>query len=32
MSEIDESFKEHLDCMAQHIIVSALDSDVLLRF
>ena len=31
MPEINESSKEHLDCMAQHIIVSALDSDVLLK-
>jgi len=31
MSEINESSKEHLDCVAQHIIVSALDSDVLLK-
>ena len=31
MPEINESSIEHLDCMAQHIIVSALDSDVLLK-
>jgi len=31
MSKINESSKEHLDCMTHHIIVSALDSDVLLK-
>ena len=31
MHEINESSKEHLDCMAQYIIVSTLDSDVLLK-
>ena len=31
MPEINESSKEHLDCMEQHIIMSALDSDELLK-
>jgi len=31
MPGINESSKEHLDCMAQHIIVSGLDSDELLN-
>ena len=31
MPEINESSKEHLDCMAQFIIVFALDSYVLLK-
>jgi len=31
MSEINESSKQHLDCVAHNIIVSALDSDVLLK-
>jgi len=31
MPKINESSREHLDCMAQHIIVSALDSDELLK-
>ena len=32
MPEINSPLsKEHLDCMAQHIIVSALDSDELLK-
>ena len=31
MFESNESSKEQLDCVAQHIIVSALDSDVLLK-
>jgi len=31
MPEINASSKEHLDCMAQHIIVFALDSDELLK-
>jgi len=31
MHDFNESSKEHLDCMAQHIIVFALDSNELLK-